>query len=88
MAAIGRSSGLGEATRHLGLGFTWMLSALGFALLGRWLDGRFGTAPVLLLAGMFVGFVVGFAYLYRQAVVLPRMEAERRRAAEREAGES
>jgi F0F1-type ATP synthase assembly protein I len=71
--------------RHLGLGLTWMVSALGFALLGRWLDARFGTEPVLLLIGALFGSVAGFWYLYRQAVVVPREEAARRAEARRNA---
>ena len=35
------------------------------ALVGWWLDGKFGTEPWLLLAGAFVGIVGGLAKLYR-----------------------
>jgi ATP synthase protein I len=82
-----RSSGLAEGMRHLGLGMSWMLTMLAFAALGRWLDGRFGSTPALTLAGALIGSVVGFAHLYRQAVVVPREEARRRRESGTEGGE-
>lgn len=46
--------------RFAGLGMQLALSILIFLYLGRWLDGKFGTAPVLLIVGVFVGAAAGF----------------------------
>ena len=41
---------------------TWTLTGglLGLGLIGWYLDGRFGTDPLLLLIGLGIGLVVGF----------------------------
>ncbi|RLT36263.1 MAG: AtpZ/AtpI family protein [Chloroflexi bacterium] len=35
-------------------------------LLGRWLDGKFGTDPVLTLVFLVLGLLAGFTGAYRQ----------------------
>jgi len=42
---------------------------LAFGALGWWLDGRFGTKPWLLLAGLILGMIGGFVNFFR--LVLP-----------------
>ena len=42
---------------------------LAFGAIGWWLDGRFGTKPWLLLAGLIVGMIGGFVNFFR--LVLP-----------------
>ncbi len=37
----------------------WTLSVVCAVLLGRWLDQHFGTEPILLVLGAFLGFVIG-----------------------------
>jgi F0F1-type ATP synthase assembly protein I len=76
-------SGLAEGLRYLGVGVTWMLSAALCTMLGVWLDKRWGTEPVLTLAGVVVGGVAGFWYLYHQTVVVPREERNARSASGR-----
>ena len=42
---------------------------LAFGAIGYWLDGRFGTKPWLLLAGLILGMIGGFMNFFR--LVLP-----------------
>jgi F0F1-type ATP synthase assembly protein I len=66
-----------QAGEVLGVGLQFAGAIILFLFLGRWLDGRLGTEPWLLLVGVMVGAVAGFVSLYRQLVVAPR-ERERR----------
>ncbi|MCS7309889.1 MAG: AtpZ/AtpI family protein [Armatimonadetes bacterium] len=43
---------------------------------GRWLDGRFGTDPILSVAGLMVGIVLGFVEMVH---VLHQIEREERK---------
>lgn len=61
----------------LGAGLQFAGAIILFLFVGRWLDGRLGTEPWLLLLGVAVGAVGGFISLYRQLVIVPR-ERERR----------
>lgn len=45
-----------SALQYAGVGMQFGLTICLFALLGRWLDGRFGTGPWLLLLGVLLGF--------------------------------
>jgi F0F1-type ATP synthase assembly protein I len=46
---------------------TQLFAAIGLgALLGWWLDGKFGLSPLLLICGMFFGFATGFYTLYKE----------------------
>lgn len=47
------------------LGLSIALPLLGGVLLGRWLDGLFGTSPALILAGIALGMVVAVLILAR-----------------------
>lgn len=52
--------------RYSQVGLQFFLAVfLGF-LAGRWLDGRFGTSPLLALSGLFIGLVAGLLALYRE----------------------
>jgi len=52
--------------RYSQVGLQFFLAVfLGF-LVGRWLDGRFGTSPLLALSGLFLGLVAGVLALYRE----------------------
>lgn len=44
---------------YSGLGFQFAATVGLFALGGRWLDGKWGTSPWLLLVGVFTGFALG-----------------------------
>ena len=62
-------SALGEAYRkagpYLSLGVQFTASILICLFGGRWLDGRFGTEPFLMLAGVLLGTVAGFYNFYK-----------------------
>ncbi|MGH9750272.1 MAG: AtpZ/AtpI family protein [Candidatus Polarisedimenticolia bacterium] len=60
---------LAEAWRYTQAGMILVtpIAAAGFA--GYWLDGRLGTGPWLLLAGMLLGMASGFISFFR--FVLP-----------------
>ena len=50
----------------IGIGFTLATSIAGLTFVGHWLDGRFGTGPVLTLVFLVLGLLVGFVGAYRQ----------------------
>jgi F0F1-type ATP synthase assembly protein I len=64
----------------VGLGVQFVVAILLFLYLGQWLDRRFGTAPWLLLASVFLGAGGSFYGIYRRLMQdLERDEARRRR---------
>jgi len=54
---------------YAGIGMELAIPLLAGVLLGRWLDGRLGTRPRLLLAGALLGMAAGFLAFFR--TVLP-----------------
>lgn len=48
------------------LGYTLALPLVGGVLLGHWLDGRLGTGPWLLVAGLLLGIGVSSFAVVRQ----------------------
>lgn len=62
----------------VGIGSYLATSIVGLTLVGRWLDGRFDTSPVLTLVFLGLGLLVGFVGAYRQ-LKLVLDQAERRR---------
>ena len=59
------ASGWIQASRFSYVGLFFGVAVfLGF-LFGRWLDGKFGTAPWLMLVGVLFGIASGFKELYR-----------------------
>ncbi len=55
-----------------GVGVQFVAAILVFLFLGRWVDGRLGTAPVFLLLGTFVGAAGGFYSMYRKVTAATR----------------
>jgi ATP synthase protein I len=66
------------------IGLEFALSVLVGLLGGQWLDGKLGTEPWLMLAGLVLGSAAGFRSLWRIAAKLNR-EAEKEEARERDA---
>lgn len=65
---------------YLGLGLQFAVSILVFVYLGQWLDRRFGTAPWLLFACLFLGAGGSFYSMYRKLMAdLERQEERTRR---------
>ena len=49
-----------------GSGLQFVVAILLFLYLGKWLDAKLGTAPWLLMLGVFVGAGAGFYSFYRR----------------------
>jgi F0F1-type ATP synthase assembly protein I len=58
----------------LTLGLQLALSVVVFFFVGRWLDGLWGTAPWLMLAGLLIGITGGFLQFFRSVAALGRQE--------------
>jgi len=54
--------------RFAGVGVQYGLTVLFLTLIGIWLDNRFGTAPLLLLVCLLVGFIGATFSLIRQVL--------------------
>lgn len=50
----------------IGVGLELVVSVVLFLLAGRWLDGRLGSEPWLMLLGALLGMAVGFYGLFRR----------------------
>ena len=61
-----------------GLGLQFALTILVFLYVGQWLDRKLGTAPWLLLLGVFIGAAGGFYSLYRALTASQRRDPESR----------
>jgi len=59
----------GDAIKYAQITGMLVAPMLAFGAIGLWLDGRFGTKPWLLLAGLLLGMVGGFVNFFR--LVLP-----------------
>jgi ATP synthase protein I len=59
---------------YLTLGLQLAITVVVFFFLGRWLDGKFGTDPWLMLAGLAVGVTGGLAAFLTKAIALGKEE--------------
>ena len=72
-----KTSGAGSSIgAYAGLGLQFAVSIVLFVYLGQWLDRRFGTSPLFLLLGLFVGAGGSFYAMVR------RLNADQKRADE------
>ena len=62
----------GSAASYAGVGAQFVVSILFFLYLGKWLDGKLGTDPLLLIVGVFVGAAVGIYNMYRMMTAAQR----------------
>lgn len=69
-----------SAAQFAGVGLQFALSILVFVYLGNWLDRRFGTAPWLLLAALFLGAGGSFYSMYRKMMAAQARAEEAQRA--------
>ena len=58
--------------RYSGVGLELAGATAGLALLGYWIDRRWGTAPWGFLAGVFIGIVGGLYNLVRESLQAAR----------------
>lgn len=62
----------------LGIGFSLAIWIVGGTLLGRWLDAKFDTEPVLTLVFLTAGLAIGLADAVRRLrAVMARIERKR-----------
>lgn len=61
-----RRSNLTEYGKYAGLGIQFAATFMVFGAVGFWLDGLWGTRPLFLLAGVFLGATGAFIWLIRQ----------------------
>jgi F0F1-type ATP synthase assembly protein I len=54
--------------RYSGVGLELAGATAGLALVGYWIDGKFGTAPWGILGGVFIGIVGGLYNLVKQSL--------------------
>ncbi len=64
----------GTVGPFLTVGIQLAVTVVVLFFLGRWLDEKFGTAPWLMLAGLFVGIVGGMIKFVKSAMELGREE--------------
>jgi F0F1-type ATP synthase assembly protein I len=81
-APPGKKGG-GEATsvsEFAGVGLQFAVSILVFLYLGQWLDRKLGTAPWLLIIGVFLGAGASFYSMYRKLMAAHAREEAARKA--------
>jgi ATP synthase protein I len=57
-----------------GLGLQFAISIVLFLYIGRWADGKTGTAPLFQIIGAFVGAAASFYSIYRRLTAAERAE--------------
>lgn len=63
---IGDGNDAPSTSGYAAAGLQFAVALVLFALVGDWLDGRFGTAPLFLLLGVFGGGAAAFYSMYRK----------------------
>ena len=58
--------------RYSGVGLELAGAIAGLALVGYWVDGRFGTGPWGIVVGVFIGLVGGLYNLVRESLAAVR----------------
>jgi len=58
--------------RYSGVGLEMAGAIAGLALVGYWVDGRFGTGPWGIVVGVFIGLVGGLYNLVRESLAAVR----------------
>ena len=62
-----------------GAGLQFAVAIVLFVLLGQWLDKKFDSAPVFLIAGVFIGGGAAFYSLYSRVSKAQKADDERRK---------
>ena len=58
--------------RYSGVGLELAGATAGLALVGYWIDGKFGTSPWGILGGVFIGIVGGLYNMVRESLAAVR----------------
>ena len=67
-------------TQFAGVGLQFALSILVFVYAGQWLDRKLGTAPWMLMLGVFLGAGASFYSMYRKLTAAQRRDDAARKA--------
>ena len=81
----------GHGGEYAGLGLQFAVSILLFLYLGQWIDGRLGTEPWFMIAGVFTGAGASFYSMYRKLMAIQERderEGRARREAQKRPGDS
>ena len=79
--ASGKGSDQGPSVGEFaGVGLQFAVSILVFLYLGQWLDRKLGTAPWLLMGGVFLGAGASFYSMYRKLMAAQAREEAARKA--------
>jgi F0F1-type ATP synthase assembly protein I len=78
--ARGKDEGSTSASQFAGLGLQMAVCIIGGLYLGQWLDGKLGTAPWLLISGVFLGAGASFYSMYRKLMAAQAREEAARKA--------
>ena len=65
---------ISEFGPFLTIGMQLAIAVVAFFFLGRWLDGVFGTAPWLMIAGLLLGTAGGFVSFFRSVAAIAKKE--------------
>ena len=68
------------AAKFAGVGLQFAITLLLCLWLGNWLDRKFGTAPVFLYGGVFLGAAAAFYNMYRQLMANLERDEQAKRA--------
>ncbi|HSU92678.1 MAG TPA: AtpZ/AtpI family protein [Gemmatimonadaceae bacterium] len=74
--SAGGGAGGPSPASFAGAGAQFVVSILLFLYVGKWLDSKLGTAPWLLMLGVFVGAGAGFYSFYRRIMAASRDDGE------------
>jgi F0F1-type ATP synthase assembly protein I len=69
----------GSLARYAGIGIQFAVAIVVFLFLGQWLDRKFGTSPVFLMLGVFVGGAAAFYSMYRKLIAGQEADEEARK---------
>jgi len=69
-----------SVSEFAGVGIQFAVSILFFLYVGQWLDRKFGTAPWLLIIGVFVGAAASFYSMYRKLMAAQARDEAARKA--------
>jgi len=75
VSASGGNGGPSPAS-FAGAGVQFVVSILLFLYVGKWLDAKLGTAPWLLMLGVYVGAGAGFYSFYRRVMAASRRNGD------------
>ena len=61
---------------YAGIGLQFAAGIILFLFAGKWIDSRFGTAPIGVILGVFVGAGASFYNVYRQLAAAQKKDDE------------